>query len=173
MNMHPSRFDSRPVQQRGAALVIGLILLLVVTILAVSGVVTSTLELRMVGNQQEQEKSFQLADTAIERALATAPLSTAQPWDHCQEQGLAYQACPARTVAIDGQAQGSYGYEVRFDGEASLPVDAAGYSLGAGFQAYHFAVNSDATSARGAIANHTQGFYIVGPGGGGLTITGE
>ena len=172
MNMHPSRFDSRPVQQRGAALVIGLILLLVVTILAVSGVVTSTLELRMVGNQQEQEKSFQLADTAIERALATAPLSTAQPWDHCQEQGLA-SPCDPQPVAIDGQAQGSYEYELRFDGEASLPVDAAGYSLGSGFQAYHFLVESDAPSARGAIANHTQGFYIVGPGGGGLTITGE
>ena len=48
-------------RQQGAALVIGLILLLVLTILAVSGVFTSTMELRMVRNNQSQERSFQAA----------------------------------------------------------------------------------------------------------------
>ncbi|HET8692290.1 MAG TPA: PilX N-terminal domain-containing pilus assembly protein, partial [Steroidobacteraceae bacterium] len=55
-----------PRRQQGAALVIGLVLLLVLTILAVSGVFTSTMELRMVGNTQNQERAFQAAEVAIE-----------------------------------------------------------------------------------------------------------
>src|SRR5690606_2858774 len=37
-------------RQRGAALVVGLILLMVLTVLAISGMNTSTLELQMAGN---------------------------------------------------------------------------------------------------------------------------
>jgi Tfp pilus assembly protein PilX len=65
-----------PRRQQGAALVIGLILLVVLTILAVSGVFTSTMELRMVRNTQSQEHAFQAAEVAIEDALANPVLST-------------------------------------------------------------------------------------------------
>ncbi len=63
-------------RQQGAALVIGLILLVVLTILAVSGVFTSTMELRMVRNTQSQERAFQAAEVAIEDALANPVIST-------------------------------------------------------------------------------------------------
>ena len=65
-----------PRRQQGAALVIGLILLVVLTILAVSGVFTSTMELRMVRNTQSQERAFQAAEVAVEDALANPVLST-------------------------------------------------------------------------------------------------
>ena len=58
MNRTASGFQ----RQQGAALVVGLILLLVLTILAVSGVFTSTMELRMVRNTQSQERAFQAAE---------------------------------------------------------------------------------------------------------------
>ena len=41
-------------RQDGAALVVGLILLLVLTLLAVSGMTTASLELQMAGNEQYQ-----------------------------------------------------------------------------------------------------------------------
>ncbi len=66
-------------RQGGAALIVGLVLLLVLTILAISGVMTSTLELRMVGNTQLQERAFQAAEVAIEDALANSPVSTSAP----------------------------------------------------------------------------------------------
>jgi hypothetical protein len=74
-----------PHRQQGAALVIGLILLVVLTILAVSGVFTSTMELRMVRNTQSQEHAFQAAEVAVEDALANpvlrrAPFSARRPW---------------------------------------------------------------------------------------------
>ena len=54
-------------------------LLLVLTILAVSGVFTSTMELRMVRNTQSQERAFQAAEVAIENALANPLISTSVP----------------------------------------------------------------------------------------------
>ena len=66
--------SSLPGRQEGAALVVGLVLLLVLTILAVSGVFTSTLELRMVRNSQSQERAFQAAEFGIEDALGNPAL---------------------------------------------------------------------------------------------------
>jgi type IV pilus assembly protein PilX len=141
-------------RQQGAALIVGLILLLVLTILAVSGVLTSTLELRMVGNQQQQERAFQAADTAIEIAIASATFSTTGE----------FVVAPTPVDAADPDGD-QYEYVLRFESESSLPTVPTGYSLGSGFQAYHFAVDSEGTSSGGANSEHHQGFYIVGPGG--------
>ena len=84
-------------RQQGAALVIGLILLLVLTILAVSGVFTSTMELRMVRNNQSQERSFQAAEVAIEDALANPVLSTSVPFNQA-------------TIAVPNSPGDTYSY---------------------------------------------------------------
>ena len=57
-------------RQRGAALVVGLILLAVLTLLAVAGMNSASLELVMAGNMQTQEKAFQTAEAGIEQAMA-------------------------------------------------------------------------------------------------------
>jgi len=51
--------------QCGAALVVGLILLMVMTVLAISTMSTSSLELAMAGNAQYKENAFQLAESGI------------------------------------------------------------------------------------------------------------
>lgn len=57
-------------------------------------------------------------------------------------------------------------YFVRFDeNTGTTAVPGGGYSLGTGFQAYHFVVDSYGTSNRGAASEHQQSFYVVGPGG--------
>jgi type IV pilus assembly protein PilX len=135
-------------RQGGAALIVGLILLLVLTILAVSGVMTSTLELRMVGNTQLQERAFQAAEVAIEDALANPVLTTAAP---------IIQAPIPNPNAVDDQ----YEYVLRYVCET--PVG-AGYSIGTGFFAYHFQVDATGRTTSGnALAQHSQNFYIVGP----------
>ena len=51
--------------QQGAALVVGLILLVVVTVLAVSGMNTATTELAIARNDQNFENAFQAAETGL------------------------------------------------------------------------------------------------------------
>jgi type IV pilus assembly protein PilX len=140
--------------QSGAALIIGLLLLLVLTVLAISGMSTSTLELQMAGNQQYSERAFQAADTAIETAVSCGLYNTNIPTEAA--------ACPAASV----DPSDSYDFILYFepDGGATA-VPGGGYSLGSGFQAYHFIVDATGTSGRGATARHSQSFYIIGPGG--------
>ena len=59
-----------PGRQQGAALVVGLILLVVITILAISGMNTATTELAMARNDQTAENVFQAAERGLETALA-------------------------------------------------------------------------------------------------------
>jgi uncharacterized iron-regulated membrane protein len=147
-----SRQSVRASKQQGAALVIGLILLLVLTILAVSGVVTSTLQLRMVGNQQQQERAFQAAEVGIEDALTSPILSTTT---------ADVQPLTETPHSSDDQ----YRYRLEFAGEASVGPGLTGYSVGAGLTSYHFTVDSTGLSTGGAESRHVQGFYIIGPGG--------
>jgi type IV pilus assembly protein PilX len=138
-------------RQQGAALVIGLILLLVLTILAVSGVFTSTMELRMVRNTQSQERAFQAAEVAIEDALANPVLSTSTPFNQA-------------TVAVPNQPDDTYSYGLQFVGQTPLGTGMTGYSIGSAFQSYHFQVDATGNGPDGAVSNHTQSFYVVGPG---------
>ena len=68
-------FRSRKKQQ-GAALVIGLILLVVITVLAISGMNTATTELAMARNDQNYENAFQAAETGLEQALGQGSFNT-------------------------------------------------------------------------------------------------
>ena len=76
MNSHMFQTDASRRGQSGAALVVGLLLLLVLTILAISGMTTASLEMLMAGNEQYQERAFQAADSAVERAIITGVYNT-------------------------------------------------------------------------------------------------
>ena len=55
---------------------------------------------------------------------------------------------------------------MRFDLQAGqTAVPGGGYSIGTGFEAYHFIIDSYGTANRGALSEHRQSFYVVGPGG--------
>jgi type IV pilus assembly protein PilX len=58
-------------RQQGAALIIGLLLLLVLTLLAVSGMRSASEELIMAGNEQYRQDAFQGAEAGIEQAINT------------------------------------------------------------------------------------------------------
>ncbi len=142
-----------PTQQRGAVLVVGLVLLLVLTVLAVSTIRTASLEVAMATNTRYANNAFQLAESAIDFTIVNgAPFDTLVPF------------VLAQTPAPYGL--GSFQATATFVEET--PPPAGGYSIGVGgasFSAYHFDVVAQGQSNRGAASTHTQSFYIVGPGG--------
>jgi len=160
-------------RQQGAALVVGLILLLVLTLLAISGMTTASLELQMAGNEQYQERAFQAADAGIEQAIAAGVFNTnAQVGAYnnvaainpIPDRGTGRQIedCP-NAGAADGQ---QCEYFMRFDLQAGqTAVPGGGYSIGTGFEAYHFIIDSYGVADRGALSEHRQSIYVVGPGG--------
>ena len=144
-------------RQTGAALVIGLILLVVVTVLAVSGMNTATTELAMARNDQVSENAFQAAETGIEIALSQPNFPTDTTLN-IQQNVSSYE---------------SFDVDVDFRCE-TVPVDERAFSLGvgSGISAYHFDAVSDAVSAQAGVGNttdrdasttHTQAFFILGP----------
>jgi len=151
-------------RQGGAALAIGLILLLVLTILAITGMSTATLELRMAGNKQYQERAFEAAEVGIERAMTSGLYNTGVP-TLCPGPGCP-QGNTVPNTAADAVDRDSFEFEMNFDtNTGATAVPGGGYSLGTGLQAYHFVIESTGESARGAASQNVQSFYIVGPGG--------
>ena len=137
---------SFPQAQRGAALIVGLVLLLVMTLLGVAAMRTSTLQLVMAGNSQYSQLAFQAAESGIENEFNGGGLTTTLDRDVTYDLG-------------DGtEAETNIAYTT------STAVPAGGYSIGAGFQAHHFEIRAIGTAPRNATSTHRQGLYIVGPG---------
>jgi type II secretory pathway component PulK len=142
-------------RQNGAALVVGLVLLMVVTVLAISGMNTATTELAMARNDQNYENAFQAAETGLETALAQGRFDTL-----------------VQTVLIQNvTANESFSAVIRFEDSTLVPDRAFSLGVGSGIAAYHFNTTSTAesrrdaggTTDRDAFDVHTQAFYIVGP----------
>lgn len=140
-------------RQSGAALVVSLVLLLVLTMLAISTMSTASLEMTMAGNEQYSENAFQLAETATSDYLATAGAdpdcaNTADPGicdidendDLLDEMGGTYSATSNFLDDYDG-----------------CP---GGFSKGT-FASYHFEIQAVGnTTARNASSQHTQGWLV-------------
>jgi type IV pilus assembly protein PilX len=143
--MHPH--IALPSSQRGAALVVGLVLLLVMTLLGITGLTSSTVDLAMAGNSQNAQNSFQAAESAIEVELRLGAAGTAAP-----------RITENYEFGNGANARAETGFQA-----TRLPPP--GYSL-TEYQADHYVITSTGTAARGATSTHLQGFYVVVPGGG-------
>ncbi len=62
--------NSPPARQRGAAMVIALVMLLILTLLATASARMTLLDERMMGNTQDRNVAFQVAEAAIRRGEA-------------------------------------------------------------------------------------------------------
>ena len=150
--MKPMKLQS---EQQGAALVVGLVLLVVITVLAISGMNTATTELAMARNDMNYENAFQAAETGLENALA---------------QGL-FNTLVGSTVTLEINDHDDVSSEVEFEDSSIVPDKAFSLGSGSGVAAYHFLATATATSARDpdgitdrdSSAIHTQAFYVVGP----------
>lgn len=149
---HPSHPAGR--RQHGAALVVGLILLLVLTVLAIASVGTSTMDLKMAANAQYAANAFQATERGIDVAILTTAPNTTTP-----------------LVTVNNQPAGptdTYSYTMRFNiNNGITEVPSGGFSLGEGigFKAFHFDVTSTGSSSSNSTTTATQSFYVVGPSG--------
>jgi len=150
--MKSNRFAKR---QNGAALVVGLVLLVVITVLAISGMNTATTELAMARNDQNYENAFQAAETGLEQALSQGRFDTLANTNLTQ------------TINTNDEVN----TVIQFESASAVPDRA--FSIGGGISAYHFTVTATAESKRAGTAGaatdrdssaiHTQAFYVVGP----------
>ena len=151
MNIKGNNAISCRSEQRGAALVVGLILLMVLTVLGISSMNTATLELAMAGNTQHHQEAFQAAETGIDISISQRNFNTLLP---------AVVPVTALDAGIDTQAVST------FIETAPVPNDAFSIGVGTGaVQAFHFDVVATGRGPRNAVSTHTQSFYVVGPGG--------
>ncbi len=142
-------------RQDGAALVVGLVLLVVITVLAISGMNTATTELAMARNDQNYENAFQAAETGLENSLSQGRFNTLVNTNLVQNISL---SDTVTSVII-------------FEDSTLVPDRAFSLGVGSGIAAYHFNAIASAeskrdaggTTDRDASAIHSQAFYVVGP----------
>jgi type IV pilus assembly protein PilX len=148
--------------QRGAALVVGLLLLLVLTLLAVSGMNTASVELIMAGNTQYHQNAFQAAETGIERALVNGDFNPAG----VTERFPALPADPdepASGEAIPGTDNRDQ-FVTLIAAQLNGAPQPALYGMSwDSFSTFHFEIESTGTSARNAIAVNRQGVAVIAP----------
>ena len=136
-------------RQSGAALIVGLIMMLVLTVLGVSGMTVSVFGLTMASNAQFEQTTFQAAENGIDFTLDNANLNTTAS----QNFAGAY-------------TDGTYTANTQMTAQGNTPYLHASFSMGedeGSVGAYHYDVVSTATGPDGARAIHTQSFYIAGP----------
>lgn len=158
--MH-SRSRSRqcPSPQRGAALVIALIMLVILTILAFTGINTATTELALAGNEQSRRNASDAAAAGIEQSIAEITSVNTTP-------GSTAEIGPT----VLGAAPVEYTTETRYVGdETGLPQSSADKFIGV-----HFEIESTGTAARNGRDVQTQGILVVAStGGAGNTSLGQ
>lgn len=138
-------------RSRGMVLALCLILLLVITIVATAGMTTSTLQLRMAAGEQAATGAFQVAENAVETAL--------QCFRPDRDVTVNAIDCPGVATAANEQ----YDFVIeRSTEEGGSPLP-EGVSLGSDLEAKAFTITASAAGSRGAAAEITQGFYVVGP----------
>lgn len=147
MAMHASTIH----RQRGAVLIISLVLLMVLTILAISTMRTASLGLLMAGNTQYRENAWQLAQTGIDTVLHAGDPAISVSCD------MATADAPVAINALGG----SYTTMVCYRGESMTP----GNSI-TRVPTFNYEVHADgSTEQRGARARLVQGFAVTGASG--------
>jgi type IV pilus assembly protein PilX len=136
-------------RQQGAALIVGLVLLLVLTVVGVSGMNTATMEITMANSVEVQQDAFQLAENAIDVALATEAYTTVGP------RSVALLGTPD----YDRQAVTTY-----TDINTDIPgeVNSTGEGGSGNMVAWHFETVAAGRGPRNASSAHIQGFYVRG-----------
>jgi type IV pilus assembly protein PilX len=131
------------ISQKGSALLVSLIMLLLITLVAVGGMQSSILQEKMTGNMRDRDLAFQAAEAAL-REAESSTLSNSNAVYGASANGL-YQAnslnLPDWSARNMDEGNGSIVYGADFQGVVAqpeyfierLPIECIfGCSLGAG-----------------------------------------
>lgn len=138
--------------QHGMALIMALVILLILTILGVTAMTTSSLEEKMSGNTQEQNRAFQAAESGINKVLvdpnALVPNGSYSPSPYSFDSGRSGTAAVKvkfEMFAPPGRRSGSYAYSATQ------------------FQGAHFDITSTGTTVTNAKSVHHQRVELIVP----------
>lgn len=138
-------------KQRGAALIVGLMMLVVVTLLAVTAVSTSSTELVMAGNEQFRDRAFQAAEAGVEDAIRKSRSTDSDvPFkfgNYIDLNNLAMASDATDVHSARLQAVGA----TKMVGESSK------------FIGQLFKITSTGTSARNSSSAHEVGEWVLSP----------
>jgi Tfp pilus assembly protein PilX len=141
-------------RQRGTALVVALLMLLVITLLAVGAMNSATAELVMAGNEQHRQAAFQAAETGIEQTVITGGFIP----------GAADEV--HNNVAVSGSTTDTYNTTLHSDLAGAAQPAVWGSSWNS-FSTYDFTITSTGsflgTSVRSAQSTHSQGIAVLAP----------
>lgn len=142
-------------RERGAALIVGLVLLVVITVFAMAAMTSAATALALARSAQNHENAFQAAEAGLELALGQ------QAFSLTQETVLSQRINSRDHVTV------------RITHTDWSPVPDAPFNAGAGSDtvAYHFVATAEAesirdpraASGRDARAIQSQAFYVLGP----------
>lgn len=133
-------------RQRGAVLMVALVVPLVMTVAGLAAVGNATLGERMAANALLNNQAFQTAESTVEAAVAEVRTSTSEM------SSALNSGQPVTLTAIITRARVKGDAELKFLGEGSAPL---GWDLGL-FSGYHFEVDATGRNAEGsAPANDT------------------
>ena len=138
-----------PSAERGAVLIVSLILLAVLTLLGLSTMSTTSLEERMAANTQESARAFQIAETGLARAFRTPGLS----------EVTTMESEPVK-LADSQRKVGNVTYVIRQDGEYLPPLGSLFSATR--FRSQHFDVESTGETWSGDESNRIRSVHHAG-----------
>ena len=121
----------------------GLVLLLVLTVVGVSGMNTATMEINMAANTQFQQDAFQMTEDGVDEVLSARDYTTdtARSLDWSGDQDYDRHAVTTYRLNTDVP-------------DAAFSSDEV--------EAFHFDIRSVGRGPRNAQSEHVQSFYVVG-----------
>jgi hypothetical protein len=141
---------------RGFALAACLLLLTVLAILSIAGFAAALVEQRIAANLDQRERAFQAAEYGVEQAINSTDLATSLTRDTPRVVPVHGTRVPLPDSTADGYAYRLYLAAVTPSG---LPAPDPASAL----TAFHFIVEADGYSSRGAADTHVQSFKVLRP----------
>jgi len=133
-------------RQSGAALVIALILLVALSLMAISSMNTASLDLIMAGNEQYRGRAFAAAEAGIASAFKSGTFDSG--------------ADSSQSSTATGSGNDTYSYTITRPNSGALEPPPSGNSEGT-FGTVYFRITSTGTSERGTTAQSRQELYEI------------
>ena len=148
------KYLNRNSRQRGAALIVGLVLLAVITLLAVVGMNISNSELASANSEQIRIRAFQAAESGIEFGMRKIERGEVKGTKDVPDPDEP-EGANGSPEDEDGNAIDTYTLTVTPQGENT----ASGY--GSQFLAFYFQVVSEGKSVRNTVVTNEAGAYVM------------
>jgi type IV pilus assembly protein PilX len=149
---HAPRFSR---SQRGSALVVALMMLVVLTVLGITGMNIASTELVMAGGEQDRTRAFNAAEIGVERAIRNLDAVGTAVGATFNTGTVDVEDSPVS--AATGDAIDTYETTSAYRGCTDLINEFNGTK----FEANHFQIQSQGNSARGARTGMVQGVIKV------------